>query len=85
MELLERIARVIAGYRLSLNAKGTKASAGPSVNGEWHAHLGEALAILKCLREPSDAMVKSGMSGDWRALLEAEIALVDTSIGDPRT
>ena len=82
MELVERIARVIAGYRLSSNAEGSEDNAGPSVDQTWPAHRDEALAILKSLREPSAAMVESGMSGDWQALVEGEIALVEGDLRD---
>lgn len=75
MELVERIARVIAGYRLSSNAEGSDQRAASYVDGEWPAHRLEALAILKSLREPSQAMVESGMSADWQALVERELAV----------
>ena len=48
MELVERIARVIAGYRLSANADGFESSAASSVNLDWSRHQDEAVAIRDC-------------------------------------
>ena len=77
MELVERIARVIAGYRLSANADGAECSAATAVDALWAAHRNEAVAILKTLREPSPMMVESGMGGEWEVLVEREVALAD--------
>lgn len=77
MELVERIARVIAGYRLSANADGAECSAGTSVDALWPVHRDEAVAILKTIREPSPMMVESGMGGEWQVLVEREVALAD--------
>ena len=77
MELTERIARVIAGYRLSANADGAECSAGDSVDGLWAAHQDEAIAILKSLREPSPTMLEAGMGGEWGVLIEREVAAAD--------
>jgi len=77
MELVERIARVIAGYRLSANADGAECSAASSVDALWSAHQDEAVAILKTLREPSPTMVESGMGGEWEVLISREVALAD--------
>jgi hypothetical protein len=77
MELVERIARVIAGYRLSANADGIVGSAGDSVDGEWAAHQDEAVAILRSLREPSPTMEETGMAQEWRVLIEREVALTN--------
>lgn len=75
MTIVERIARVMAGYRLSSNAGGQHESAGAVVDLDWPNYREEAMAILNSLREPSPAMVESGMAGDWRALVEAEISM----------
>ena len=77
MELVERIARVIAGYRLSANADGAECSAADSVDGLWAAHQDEAIAILKSLREPSPTMLEAGMGGEWGVLIEREVAAAD--------
>lgn len=80
MELVERIARVIAGYRLSANADGAECSAADAVDGLWAAHQDEAVAILKSLRAPSPTMLETGMGGEWEVLIDREVALVN---GDP--
>ena len=77
MELVERIARVIAGYRLSANADGAECSAAASVDGLWAAYQDEAVAILKSLREPSPNMVESGMGGEWGVMIDREVALAN--------
>lgn len=77
MELVERIARVVAGYRLSANADGNVVSAGDAVDGEWAAHQDEAVAILKSLREPSPTMLETGMGQEWKVLIEREVALTN--------
>ena len=73
MELVERIARVIAGYRLSANADGAECSAAESVDTLWAAHQDEAVAILKTLREPSPTMVEAGMHGEWGVMIDREL------------
>jgi len=73
MELVERIARVITGYRLSANADGAECSAADSVDGLWTAHRDEALAILKTLREPSPTMIEAGLHGEWSVMIEREV------------
>lgn len=84
MELVERIARVIAGYRLSANADGTVGSAGDAVDGEWAAHRDEAVAILKSLRDPSPTMEETGMGQEWKVLIEREVALINGDDHDGR-
>ena len=77
MELVERIARVIAGYRLSANADGAECSAADAVDGLWAAHRDEAIAILRTLREPSPTMVEAGMHGEWGVLIDRELAALN--------
>jgi hypothetical protein len=84
MELVERIARVIAGYRLSANADGLVGSAGDAVDDEWGAHQDEAVAILKSLREPSPTMEETGMAQEWKVLIEREVALINGDEHDGR-
>ena len=73
MELVERIARVITGYRLSANADGAECSAADAVDALWVAHQDEAVAILKTLREPSQTMIEAGMHGEWTVMIDREI------------
>jgi hypothetical protein len=84
MELVERIARVIAGYRLSANAEGIVGSAANAVDGEWAAHQDEAVAILRSLRDPSPTMEETGMAQEWKVLIEREVALINGDEHDGR-
>lgn len=77
MNVVERIARVIAAYRLSANADGAVDSAADVIDSEWANYQDEAVAILKALREPSPDMEESGMGQEWRALVEREVAIAD--------
>lgn len=70
---VERIARVLAGERLSVNANGTIASAGDEIDSRWPDYRGEAVAILKTLREPDAAMAGAGDPVMWEAMVEAAI------------
>lgn len=69
----ERIARVIAGHRLSANADGGSASAAQAVDGAWRDHLDEAVAILHTLREPDAAMAEAGDAGVWERMVRVAI------------
>jgi hypothetical protein len=71
---LERIARVLAGWRASANADGQSASAGPEVDRDWVDQLDPALAILKTLREPDQAMAAAGDADLWSRMVDAAIA-----------
>ena len=77
MELIERMARVIAGYRLSANADGSQCSAAEAVDALWAAHMDEAMAILKSMREPSPTMLESGLGGEWGVMIDREIERAD--------
>ncbi|HEV8407863.1 MAG TPA: hypothetical protein VGQ34_07990 [Sphingomicrobium sp.] len=72
--LLERIARVLAGAKLSSNAEGDNGSAGPEVDRTWPEHLNQALAVLHTAREPDEAMAAVGDVDTWRNMVEAAIA-----------
>lgn len=71
---LERIARVLAGWRASSNAEGTSASAGPEVDRDWADQVEPALAILRTLREPDQAMAAVGEADLWARMVDAAIA-----------
>jgi hypothetical protein len=64
-EAIERIARVLAGQRLSVNAKGAAAAAARAVNSSWRDYRDDAIAVLKTLREPDAA---------WEAMIRAALA-----------
>jgi len=72
--LVERIARVLAGAKLSSNAEGSNGSAGREVDRSWREHLNQALAVLHTMREPDEAMAASGDVETWRNMVEAAIA-----------
>ncbi len=70
---LERIARVLAGQRLSGNGEGSEASAGSHVDQVWREHLGEAAAVLRTLREPDEDMAAAGDPEVWEAMVLAAL------------
>jgi hypothetical protein len=72
--LVERIARVLAGAKLSSNAEGSNGSAGPEVDRAWREHVNQALAVLHTMREPDEAMAAVGEVDMWRNMVEAAIA-----------
>jgi hypothetical protein len=80
-DVVERIARVLAGQRLSANAQGNDPSAGEAVDRTWQEHVNDALAVLRTLREPDERMAAAGDPAVWErmvlaALPEGENALV---------
>lgn len=72
--LLERIARVIAGRVVSINAGGDDASAGDRVDAIWRDYRGDALSIIRTLREPDPAMAEAGDVATWERMIEAALA-----------
>jgi len=72
--LIERIARVLAGEKLSSNAGGTNGSAAVEVDRTWPEHLGQAQAVLHTMREPDEAMAAAGDTETWRTMVEAAMA-----------
>ena len=70
---VERIARVLAGQRLSANADGDQESAGSSVDSTWRDHRDDALAVLHTLRAPSAAMAAAGDPSVWEHMILAAI------------
>jgi hypothetical protein len=72
--LIERIARVLAGQRLSANAEGSNPSAGEAVDLAWREHLDDARAVLRTLREPDEAMAAAGDAAIWEQMVQAAIS-----------
>ena len=70
---LERIARVLAGQRLSANADGAEVSASAGVDAAWREHLDDARAVLRTLREPDQAMAAAGDVAMWERMVRAAI------------
>ena len=74
LSAIERIARVLAGQRLSINAEGYEESVSAEVDAEWFNYRADALAVLKTLREPDIVMAHAGDPEDWSRMVEATIA-----------
>ena len=72
--LVERIARVLAGAKLSANADGDNGHAATEVDRTWREHLNQAVAVLHTAREPDEAMAAAGDADVWRNMVEAAIA-----------
>ena len=73
-EIIERIARVIAGRVVSINAAGDEPSAGDRVDAIWRDYRDDALSILRTLREPDPAMAAAGDVAVWERMIEAALA-----------
>lgn len=78
MSLVERIARVIAGRVLSINAEGEDASASDEVDSTWRDYREDALSILRTLREPDPAMAEAGDVDNWHRMVEAALDAAET-------
>src|SRR3546814_2668829 len=69
----ERIARVLAGQRISANAEGDAESASREVEERWKDYLPDAAAVLRTLREPDSAMADAGDPAVWERMILAAI------------
>jgi len=74
MSLVERIARIIAGRAVSANAEGDETSAGDLVDSVWGDYRGDALSVIRTLREPDPAMAEAGDLATWERMIEAALA-----------
>ncbi len=72
-DIIERIARVIAGRIVSVNAGGPDASAGERVDAIWHEYREDAISILRTLREPDPKMAAAGDVATWQRMIEAAL------------
>jgi hypothetical protein len=81
MSLIERIARVIAGRVVSINAGGEDPSAGERVDAIWRDYRGDALSVIRTLREPDPAMAAAGDVAVWERMIEAALAQEGESVG----
>jgi len=75
--LVERIARVIAGRAVSANAEGDERSAAELVDSAWPDYRGDALSVIRTLREPDPAMAEAGDVATWERMIEAALAEAD--------
>ena len=78
--LVERIARVIAGRIVSINADGDDPSAGDRVDEIWRDYREDAVSILRTLREPDPAMAQAGDLAVWQRMIEAALAEVGEDV-----
>ena len=74
MSLVERIARIIAGRAVSINAEGNQGSAGDLVDSVWRNYRDDALSVIRTLREPDPAMAEAGDVATWERMIEAALA-----------
>ena len=79
LTLVERIARVLAGRQISINAEGDDPSAGPNVDETWHEYVDDALSILRTLREPDPVMAAAGDVATWERMVEAALNVERTA------
>jgi hypothetical protein len=71
--VIERIARVLAGQHLSINALGHESSAAPDVDSAWPDYCDDAFAVLRTLREPDEAMAAAGDPAVWERMIAAAL------------
>lgn len=71
--IAERIARVLAGQRISANGEGDAESAADLVERAWTHHLRDAIAVLHTLRAPDEAMAAVGDRAVWERMILAAI------------
>ena len=74
LSLVERIARVIAGRVVSINAGGDDPSAGERIDLIWRDYQDEAVSILRTLREPDERMAAAGDVACWERMIEAALS-----------
>lgn len=72
--LVERVARVLAGWRASANAEGDESSAARLVDSAWPDYRDDALAVIRTLREPDPAMAEAGDVEIWERMIAAALA-----------
>lgn len=70
---IERIARVLAGERLSSNAEGADPSAGQAVDARWPEYALEAEAVLRSLRDPPPEIAALGDGAAWSRAIAAAL------------
>jgi hypothetical protein len=65
---------VLAAQRLSANAGGASASAASEVDASWNAHVADAMAVLRTLREPDARMAEAGDPAVWERMILAALS-----------
>jgi len=71
--VVERIARVLAGQRLSANADGNNSHAAADVDAAWRNHVDDAIAVLRTMREPDARMADAGDPVVWERMILAAL------------
>jgi hypothetical protein len=71
--VVERIARVLAGQRLSANGEGSNDHAATAVDDAWPDHVEDAVAVLRTLREPDARMAEAGDPAVWEKMVRAAL------------
>lgn len=71
--VVERIARVLAGQRISANAGGDEESAADRIEASWRDYRDDAIAVLHTLRAPSEEMAAAGDPAVWERMVLAAI------------
>ncbi|MET0366258.1 MAG: hypothetical protein ABW169_16565 [Sphingobium sp.] len=74
---VERIARVLAGQKLSSNGEGEDAHAARAVEMEWVDCVDTAMAVLRTLREPDADMAAAGDVAIWERMIAAALEQVN--------
>jgi len=73
LPLAERIARIIAARAVSLNAEGEERSAAAIVDDSWRDYRGDAISILRTMREPDAGMADAGDLAVWQKMIDAAL------------
>jgi hypothetical protein len=76
---VERIARVIAGRVVSINAEGGDPSAGDRVDEIWPEYVEDARSVLRTLREPDQRMANVGDPVVWERMVQAALEAEDAT------
>ena len=71
--VVERVARVLAGQRISLNGNGDSRSADDQVDAMWRDYVDDAMAVLRTLREPDERMAAAGDPAVWERMILAAL------------
>jgi hypothetical protein len=72
-DVVERVARVLAGQRLSVNGEGESRSAADAVDAAWRDYVDDAMAVLRTLREPDERMAAAGDPAVWERMILAAL------------
>lgn len=80
LSAVERIARILAGRDISINAEGNDPSAGDKVDAIWSEYRADAISVLRTLREPDPVMAAAGDPELWERMVGAALEAEDASV-----